>query len=357
MLKFVLRGLLALLILIVVVALGFLGYRAWRQHVNAQALAITAPNGIDEKSFIRIGGIEQWVTIRGEDKNNPVILILHGGPGSALSTFVPVFRGWEKYFTVVQWDQRGAGRTFGRNGEAEGPMTLDRLTRDGIAVAQYLCIHLHKKKIVLLGHSWGSELGVSMVKADPGLFYAYVGTGQVVAKEEKEEILYDRLMAKLKAANDLDGTAKLIALGRPPYKSEADLEKERSLQIPFETDAERSLFPHLALVMLFAPDTSFDDILNQLRGQSFAGETMYRELLGYDARRLGPHFDVPMFVFNGDRDLTTPADLAMTWFDGIDAPHKEFVLLKGGGHSAIMTMPDQFLRELNARVRPLALGL
>ena len=357
MLRIALRVLLALLVLILVALLGFLGYRAFRQHENALAAVIATPNCINEKSFVRIGGIEQWVTIRGQDRNNPVVLLLHGGPGGAMSQLSPVLRGWEKDYVVVQWDQRGAGRTYGRNGTNEQPMTGARMVQDGIALTQYLLIHLHKKKLVLIGHSWGTELGVQMIKADPGLFSAYVGTGQVVAKEEKEEILYARLMGKLTAAHDSDGIAKLKAVGPPPYKSEADLDVERTIQGHFDTDAEKNLTDAMTPVVLYSPDVSLRDIYDFFQGQSFAGEALYHELLGYDARKLGPHFDVPVFVFNGDKDLTTPADLAKAWFDGIDAPHKEFVLLKGGGHSAIMTMPDQFLRELNARVRPLALGL
>ncbi|MBS0473265.1 MAG: alpha/beta hydrolase [Proteobacteria bacterium] len=350
--RIALRGLGVLAALLLVAALCGLGYRAYRQHENVQAAVIAGPRAIDEKAFVRIGGIDQWVTIRGEDSNNPVILILHGGPGSVLSPLAPVFRGWEKDFTVVQWDQRGSGKTFGRNGTNEGPMTLDRMVRDGIALSQYLLIHLHKKKLILLGHSWGTELGLMMVKRDPGLFYAYVGTGQVVAKEEKEEVLYARLMAKLKAANDNDGIAKLQAVGPPPYRSEADLDVERHLQNRFETPAEQNLQTTLAPVVLFSPDMSLTDIYAMFRGQDFAGEALYHELLGYDARKLGPRFLVPIFVFDGDHDLTTPPDLARKWFDGIEAPQKAFVILKGGGHSAILTMPEVFLAELKNNVLP-----
>jgi pimeloyl-ACP methyl ester carboxylesterase len=353
MLKWFLRALGVLVAIAVIGIVAFLGYRAYRQHQNAQAFAIATPNGIDEKSFVRIGGIDQWITIRGEDRSNPVLLILHGGPGSATSAFAPVFRTWEKDYTVVQWDQRGSGKTFGRNGANEQPMTVTRMVKDGIALSQYLLIHLHKKKLILLGHSWGTELGVMMAKADPGLFYAYVGTGQVVAKEEKEEVLYTRLLAKLRAAHDADGIAKLQSVGPPPYRSEADLDVEREIQSRFDTDTERNLISAMVPVILYSPDMSVGDIYDYFQGKTFAGESLYRELLGYDARRLGPDFAVPVFVFDGDRDLTTPADLAKAWFDGIRAPQKAFVILKGGGHSALLTMPDVFLAELNRQVRPL----
>ncbi len=165
--RIVLRGLLGLGAVLLLLLLIGLGYRAWRQHENAQALAITAPNGIQQASFVSIGGIEQWVEIRGENIDNPVVLMLHGGPGGAMSSFSAIFRPWEKHFTVVQWDQRGAGKTYGRNGTHEDPMTIARMVRDGIGVTDYVENLLHKRKIILLGHSWGTELGVLMIRKHP----------------------------------------------------------------------------------------------------------------------------------------------------------------------------------------------
>jgi pimeloyl-ACP methyl ester carboxylesterase len=93
-----------------------------------------------------------------------------------------------------------------------------------------------------------------------------------------------------------------------------------------------------------------------LQGSKFAADALYAETLGYDARALGTTFEVPFFVFNGDADLVTPSDLAQQYVETIDAPQKAFVALRGGGHSALLTMPDGFLAELVARVRPLAMG-
>ncbi len=122
--------------------------------------------------FAPIGGIPQWITIKGDDRANPVILFLHGGPGNAMSPFADaMFAGWEKDFTLVQWDQRGAGRTYTKNGPSVEPtMTLERMTDDGIEVAEFLKKHLGKDRIVLEGGSWGSVLGIRMAHARPDLF-------------------------------------------------------------------------------------------------------------------------------------------------------------------------------------------
>src|SRR5580693_659455 len=132
---------------------------------NARDYAVKAPNGIDEANYVQIGGLEQWITIRGEDRENPVLLLLHGGPGDATNPWgYAGFRTWLKYFTVVQWDQRGAGKTFGRNGAAvASTITIERMVQDGVELAELLSKKLQKEKIVLVGHSWGSILGVFIV--------------------------------------------------------------------------------------------------------------------------------------------------------------------------------------------------
>src|SRR5262245_14232230 len=119
--------------------LAAFAYRAVRQHQVARGLAITSPDGITESRYVELGGIEQWIQIRGEDRRNPILLVLHGGPGMSYLATTPLLRSWERHFTLVQWDRRGAGKTFGRNGRAGSePMTFDRMVDDGIELTQYL---------------------------------------------------------------------------------------------------------------------------------------------------------------------------------------------------------------------------
>ena len=164
---------------LVVLILGFcaIEYRA--------ALKIDPAVGIDEEGFVQIGGIEQWVQIRGDDRRNPVLLWLNGGPGFSTVPRTLLYRDWERQFTVVMWDQRGEGKTFDHSGTSVAPsMTIAQMTKDGTAVADYVRKRLHKDKIILLGHSWGSLLGVHMVEARPDLFSVYVGTGQIANLEK-----------------------------------------------------------------------------------------------------------------------------------------------------------------------------
>src|SRR5713101_3081146 len=188
---------------------------------NAEQYAILSPKGIDEGSFVKIGGIEQWITIRGQDRDNPVLLFLHGGPGDVTNPWsFALFAPWEKYFTVVQWDERGSGRTLRKSGPAVAPtITVDRMVQDGIELTEYLRKHLGKEKIIIVGHSFGTILGMGMVRARPELFYAYVGTGQVADETKNYFVAYDELLKKARAVGNQQAIDELSRVGPPPYAS------------------------------------------------------------------------------------------------------------------------------------------
>jgi pimeloyl-ACP methyl ester carboxylesterase len=349
-----LRIALAIVAAIVILAVCALLYRAWRQHENALALAIDPKTGVEETMFVSLGGVDQWVQIRGDDRKNPVLLFVHGGPGSPVSPVSSLLRTWEKYFTVVMWDQRDAGKTFVRNG-AVREMSLPRVTRDGIELAQFLCGHLGKRKIIVLGHSWGTMVGLGMVVRRPDLFSAYVGTGQVVSIAEKEPVIYARAMERLRAAHDEDGIRTLSASGAPPYRSELPMRVERTMSERTDIPTERHILRDLIPIALFAPGWSLWDIYRSLQASDYAEDATFDADASYDARTFGTDLRLPFFIINGELDHVTPTDLAKRYFDEVHAPQKQFVVLNGFGHSAVLTEPDVFLHELVTRVRPAAM--
>ena len=150
-------------------------------------ISVPCSTGVDEASYVSIGGIDQWVSIRGWDRDNPVLLFLHGGPGDPTYPWsFMYFAPWEKHFTIVQWDQRGAGRTLRKTGDAVAPtITVDRMVLDGIELSEYLCKHLGKRKIIILGHSFGSVLGVLMARRNPDLFAGIRGYRPSCRRREK----------------------------------------------------------------------------------------------------------------------------------------------------------------------------
>ena len=346
---------LAAVAVILVLILAALGYRAWRQHENSVALAIDPKTGIEETMFVSLGGVPQWIQIRGDDRKNPVLLFVHGGPGSPVSPVSSLLRPWEKYFTVVMWDQRDAGKTFVRNG-ADREMSLPRVTADGIELAQFLCRHLAKRKVIVLGHSWGTMVGLGMIVQRPDLFSAYVGTGQVVSIAEKEPIDYARTMARLRAAHDEDGIRTLSASGAPPYPSEIQMRVERQMSERTDIPAERNILRNMIPVGLAAPDWSLWDIYWSLQASDYAEDATFAADASYDARKFATDIRIPFFIINGALDHVTPTDLAKPYFDKMRAPLKQFVVLSGAGHSAVLTEPDVFLHELVTRVRPVVMS-
>ncbi|MBR0987944.1 alpha/beta fold hydrolase [Bradyrhizobium liaoningense] len=347
-------------VLVVLTAAG-LGFRAYRQHLAAQTLAIRSPAGMQEAEFIDIGGIKQWIQIRGEDRDNPVLLFVHGGPGGTTLPISSGWRPWEKHFTVVQWDQRGTGRTFGAAGDALGPtMTLERMTQDGIELAEYLRTHLHKDKIVLVGHSWGSFLGIRMAKQRPDLFSAYVGTGQVVGRatfEKAFELTIARLQRLAAAATNKEALAELAPIASEPVLTPENRliadKWSNVLGLPL-ADGFQLAGP---IPPLFMPDVSLLDLYNWRRGAAFSAKYLTGRngpMFQSDMASIGFEFSIPMFFIEGDADGVTPSEPAEQYFKEITAPHKEFARIRGGDHFIPFDRPDEFLAELMARVMPFA---
>jgi pimeloyl-ACP methyl ester carboxylesterase len=344
----------------VVVAVTF-AFCALPHYVVGQRLPSLAADRINEEVFVRIGGIEQWITIKGHDRNNPVVLFLHGGPGDALSPFADaMFGGWENNFTLVQWDQRGAGRTYGKSGASIEPtMTVERMVQDGVEVAEFLTKHLNKRKIIIVGSSWGSILGIYMAHSRPDILYAYVGTAQLVNTRKNEAASYARVLKMAHASGDQQAITALTKIGPPPWSS---LYKNwpvfRKWRLEYQTRtvtarrATAALDPAYASPEERAQYAAADDF----SFEHFWGMTMSGPLEGIDLPGLGTDFAIPIFILQGQEDLTALPEIAKTYFDSIKAPCKQFYLVPGTGHEYSATQLEMMLKLLVEKVRPNALG-
>ena len=320
---------------------------------NAQEYAVAGPDVVDEAKFVHIGGIEQWITIRGEDRKNPVLLLLHGGPGDSTNLWgYAGLRSWLKTFTLVQWDQRGAGRTFGRHGSSlASTMTVEQMARDGIELSELLRKELRTEKIVLVGHSWGSILGVLMAKARPDLFIAFVGTGQVGDPARSYAVAYKELLGKAQRLGDQRAVRELEEVGPPPYRDGRGYAVQRRWANRFE--GADMFISSMAGRALMAPGYSLRDLNDWIEGQAFTGEHLVPQTSAMDAKRLRGEFALPVFVIQGAEDFTTPTSLAREFVDSIRAPRKAFAAIEGAGHFAAFMKPDVFIKEVATRVRPL----
>jgi pimeloyl-ACP methyl ester carboxylesterase len=342
---------------IVLIAAALFSLRAYNQHQMARALAITASNGIDESGYVKIGGIDQWVQIRGQDRHNPVLLCVHGGPGASWIPLTALFRSWEKDFTVVLWDERGTGKTLKSTGPAiASTMTFDRMISDGIEVAEHLRTKLGKEKIVLLGHSFGSVLATRMAIKRPDLFWAYVGTGQVSDLPRGIGMEYSRSLALARQRHDAATVQALESIGAPPFTNGNQVatyfEQTGKFQPPAD-DVGLGLMKQS--LMAPVPGYSLSDELNRIRGfRAVPPWALYDELLKTKLLGKETEFQIPVFFFQGSEDTVTQLSLAKEYFDSIKAPRKEFVVLEKAGHFAMWSMAGPFGKELSARVRPLA---
>jgi len=242
------------------------------------------------------------------------VLFLHGGPGTPTNLLdFPFAKAWTTTFMLVQWDQRGAGKTFANGGTSAADMTIGRMTQDGIELAQYLRGHLHKDKIIIVGHSWGAILGVHMAKARPDLFYAYVGAGQVADVQENEAMIYSRLMDKVRTSGDAKAIAELQASGPPPYHLMKALTTQRIWAQAYEHADTYEAAGQAST--LYAPGYSLEDLYHTIQSirftlDTFIGPTMSGPLMSVNLKELGPDFAIPVFVFEGPDDYITSPELA-----------------------------------------------
>jgi pimeloyl-ACP methyl ester carboxylesterase len=319
---------------------------------NAKQYAITSPDGVDEARYVAIGGIDQWITIRGWDRANPVLLFLHGGPGDPTNPWsFMFFAPWEKQFTIVQWDQRGAGRTLQKSGPGIAPtIILDRMVRDGIELSEYLCTYLRKRSIVILGHSFGSVLGVLMARARPERFAAYVGTGQVGNASRNYFVAYDALVVKARALGNKQALDELESVGPPPYASGAGYRVQWKWSTIFE-GADKFLAGNIGRTLV-APRGSAQDVVNDADGMVGSADRLVPQTQSLGPEELGLVFHIPIFFIQGAEDFTTATSLAKEYFDALAAPRKAFVTIPNGGHFAVFIHSDQFLAKLTPLIKP-----
>jgi len=312
---------------------------------------------IDEGRFVEVGGLQQWVTLRGRDAANPALMIVTG-PGAAFSMMAPLFEPWEQAFTLVQWDQPGAGATLARSGgAAPQPLSFERLARDGLAVAAWSCGRLGLPSLGVFAISAGTVTGLGMAKARPGLIGAYVGNGQIVDWARQEAESYRMILARARASGDMAAAAEIEGVGPPPWSDvQGDIVKGRHANAP--TPAEQAAMDPGLMARIRRPPADAAWVARGLpeidpyAASLAAYATLKPELAGFRARDLGLRFDVPMIFLQGAQDAHTPASEVRAYAAEIAAPKVVYEEIEEGGHMSTF-LTRRLLDLLVREVRPL----
>jgi pimeloyl-ACP methyl ester carboxylesterase len=319
------------------------------------------PNGLAVLEPIQLNGARQWVLIRSEDVANPVVLFLHGGPGtSQLTQLRRQQAALEAHFTVVDWDQRGAGKSFaaGRDGAR---MNMAQFVDDVVVLSEYLANRFRRRKILLVGHSWGSAIGLLAVARRPDLFSAYVGVGQMARPAEGEAISYAWTLEQARAAGDAAAVRKLAEIGPPPYTGEwrRKFLAQRQLLARFGGEWHGSRMGAFGTVLrnlVLSREYTFGDRLDFFRGIFRSLELLMPELQRRDFFAEVPALEVPVWFCLGRHDHEVPAVLAARYLEALRAPHKALVWFERSAHLPNAEEPDRFNRLLVEEVLPVALA-
>jgi proline iminopeptidase len=335
----------------------------WRtpvQKILRDVRRIPSPAGIEETFPVRIGGIAQWISVRGRDRRNPILLFIHGGPAS---TEMPVSwlyqSGWEDYFTVVQWDQRGAGKTYVANDAAtvEPTITQARMVADGEELVAWLREHYDKRKIFVLGHSWGSIIGLEVARRHPDWLHAYIGMGQMIAGPDNERLGYAWALQAARADHNEQAVKQLLAIAPYP-RADGTISVDQIL-------VQREWVIHYGGLTWGRPDFDYaqdaaklspDYTRQELSPERGIGQSLPRLLpamMAYDVRSV-TRMGCPVFIFAGRHDYETVSSLAETWLAALQAPAKGLVLFENSAHMMELEEPGKMLVHLVNDVRPLA---
>lgn len=315
-------GIVLLGIIIIALIVRFIG-----QRINNK----TPDGGINETMYVDINGTKQWINIYGQDKDNPVLLFLHGGPGAAIShTAYALTRKWSDVYTVVTWDQRNAGKSYSAD-QNSTELTYDLMMQDGVEMTEFLRKYLGKEKITLLGHSWGSFYGSNLVLAHPEYYDCYIGAAQVVDMDLNEQAFAQA--ATKWVGNDTEGKELLAKLDDPDEHDFAKLMLMK--KYGYRGDQDKHDYNEIG-AMFFNPYYSLSDYVKSLRidfsvYERFitSGECDKFSLVGRT------DYGVPYYNINGGCDYQVSFEVAQEYFDEVNAPRKKLYLMEDTRHLVI----------------------
>ena len=303
---------------------------------------------IAELRKVELNGRQEWISIRGKNRNNPVLLFLAGGPGGTqMAATRYALSGLEERFVVVNWDQPGSGKSY--NVVSKDKITVDTYIKDGLALTDFLRKRFGTEKIYLMGESWGSALGIFLVDAAPEKYYAFIGTGQMVDFKETEITDYKKVLELAKANSDEKTVKKLIANGMPPYYGQ-DVTWKSAVYLNYLSNymaknPEITNGGYHTMRDMFSSEYGIADSINYFRGVINTFNQVYPQLYETDLRKSFIKLNVPVYFFLGKHDANAPVLLTKEYYDLLDAPKKEIVWFEHSGHDPWINESKLFVRQ------------
>ena len=296
---------------------------------------------------VDIDGTKQWILIRGADVTKPIILFLHGGPGTSNMCLLRKYTAdLEKKFVVITWDQRGAGKSY-KAINPHSSMTINQFVLDTGKLSRILCQRFGQQKLFLAGHSWGSAIGLLSVQKYPDLYHAYIGIGQIADMPKNEQISYDWTLAQAVKAGDKQAIKTLTGIGKPPYTGDWQKKTitQRGLLGKYGGElygSSAGAFPLVIKALILATEYTLLDKINFFRGIFASNRLLWPEVLTVNLKKQVPSVKVPVYFMLGRHDYEVPSVLAEQYFKLIDAPRKELIWFDNSAHLANIEENEKF---------------
>ncbi|MFN2253071.1 MAG: alpha/beta fold hydrolase [Candidatus Promineifilaceae bacterium] len=300
------------------------------------------PGSIAALEKVKLGGVDQWLIIRGQDVNKPVLLFLSGGPGASEAARVLRFnRELEKHFVVVIWEQRGCGKSY-PSLNPKTDVTVEQYVYDILELSDMLRTRFDEQKIYLVGHSWGTIIGVRAAQARPDLFHAYIGTAQMVDVLETDQIIYEMVLDHSRQTGDTAFVRALEAQGPPPYFGKSPIKSYSTLfgreyaiyEVPNIKDEEFRRDGDILMLMLKQPEYGWIDRAYYLLGLMNTFNVAYPQLQEMDLRQDATHFDLPVYMILGRHDMNNPSWIPEEYYNLIQAPRKALYFFSNSRYGA-----------------------
>jgi len=300
-------------------------------------------DSVAELIKIPLNQTEQTVMIRGTDSHHPILLFLHGGPGLAQIGFIRRYQTeLEKHFIVVNWDQRGAGKSYNPDLDPES-LTLEQLVQDTYELIQYLLNRFHQKKIFLVGHSWGSVIGALVAQRYPELLHAYIGIGQMSDLERNDVISYQLVLIHARQFEKRFAVRTLNRIGYPPYKNVNDLSALRKWVSKFGGEFRKGSLKRIMAKSLFSPEYTFADWRRHKKGIRFTLQHLGPEIMKTNLFEQVDTLEVPVYFCVGRYDTLSPVEMQENYFEFLSAPVKDIIWFENSAHFPHLEEPNAFL--------------